>query len=67
MAIKYATSIEAGGQFPLIDSEQIKGGLRYAETFTELEEVSSDFLKPGTFGFVNDESKLYMYNGSGVL
>lgn len=64
MAIKYATNIEAGGQFPLIDSEQIKGGLRYAETFTELEEVSSDFLKPGTFGFVNDESKLYMYNGS---
>ena len=62
MAIYYSAELQAGGNFPLIDSDAIRGGYRSVNTLEELNQIDKSFVKEGMLCFVANNQTFYRYN-----
>ena len=54
------------GKFPLVDSNNIRGGFYSVDTLQERNNIPSERLKVGMLCYVKEDNKYYKLDGSGT-
>lgn len=62
---KFIGELIPAGDFALVDSSNIRGGLMQVKTLEERDSLPSDKVKPDSFVFVSDEETLFRYTELG--